>query len=71
MKRIWWILPIVVAAVLLSLPKTTAQQSQDDLRKQIGTIIVTPGSGPALAVADFQPRATGVDAIVTTFNEVL
>jgi len=71
MKRIWWILPIVVAAVLLSLPKTTAQQSQDDLRKQIGTIIVTPGSGPALAVADFQPRATGVDASVATFNEVL
>jgi TolB protein len=71
MTRIWWILPIVVAAVLLSLPKTTAQQSQDDLRKQIGTIIVTPGSGPALAVADFQPRATGVDASVATFNEVL
>lgn len=48
-----------------------SQQPQDDLRRQLGTIIVTPGSGPALAVADFQPRAAGVDASVGTFNEVL
>lgn len=50
---------------------TAAQQAQDELRKQIGTIIVTPGSGPALAVADFQPRASNVDAPRATFNEVL
>ncbi len=43
----------------------------DDLRRQLGTIIVTPGSGPSLAVADFQPRASGVDAAISTFNEVL
>ena len=46
---------------LRCLPLAGAQeQTQNDLRKQIGTIIVTPGSGPALAVADFQPRAGGV-----------
>jgi TolB protein len=48
-----------------------AQQTPDELRKQIGTIIVTPGGGPALAVADFQPRASSVDAPLATFNEVL
>lgn len=75
MKRVLWILPVVVAAILLSLPKTIAQQGQqpqqEELRKQIGTIIVTPGGGPSLAVADFQSRASGVDAATTTFNEVL
>src|SRR5262249_28552314 len=45
--------------------------SQDELKKQIGTIIVTPGSGPALAVADFQPRAGGLEAALVTFNETL
>lgn len=49
----------------------TTQGPGDDLRRQLGTIIVTPGSGPSLAVADFQPRANGVDAAVATFNEVL
>ncbi len=48
-----------------------AQGPGDDMRRQLGTIIVTPGSGPALAVADFQPRASGVDAAVNSFNEVL
>lgn len=78
MKRVLMILPVAVAVVLLSLPNITAQQNQptqqpqqDDFRKQIGTIIVTPGAGPSLAVADFQPRASGVDATTTTFNEVL
>ena len=47
------------------------QQQQDDFRKQIGTIIVTPGAGPSLAVADFQSRASGADAVTTSFNEVL
>jgi TolB protein len=46
-------------------------QSGEDLRKQIGTIIVTPGNGPSLAVADFQARAAGVDAALSTFNQVL
>ena len=43
----------------------------DELKKQIGTIIVTPGNGPMLAVADFQARAAGLDQAVVTFNEVL
>ncbi|QQS47871.1 MAG: PD40 domain-containing protein [Acidobacteriota bacterium] len=46
-------------------------ESQDDLRKQIGTIIVAPGSGPSLAAADFQPRAAGVDQTLAAFNETL
>ena len=52
-------------------PGAPGQQTGEDLRKQLGTIIVTPGSGPALAVADFQPRASGVGASIATFNEVL
>ncbi|HSB08216.1 MAG TPA: hypothetical protein VLM38_01800, partial [Blastocatellia bacterium] len=44
---------------------------QEDLKKQIGTIIVTPGNGPNLAVADFIARSAGVDAAVSTFNQVL
>lgn len=43
----------------------------EDLRRQIGTIIVTPGNGPSLAVADFQARATGIESQVETFNTVL
>lgn len=52
-------------------PAPGTQTTADDLRRQLGTIIVTPGSGPALAVADFQPRAGGVDRAVATFNDVL
>ncbi|MBO0719587.1 MAG: PD40 domain-containing protein [Blastocatellia bacterium] len=48
-----------------------AQQAQDDLRRQIGTIIVTPGNGPSLALPDFQPRSTGVESELATFNETL
>jgi len=61
----------ITCAVFLGVMRSSAQQSGEDLRKQIGTIIVTPGSGPALAVADFQPRAGGVEQAVATFNEVL
>jgi TolB protein len=61
----------VFSAPVILLPKAGAQQSQDDLKRQIGTIIVTPGSGPSLAVADFQSRAGGVDQALATFNETL
>jgi TolB protein len=44
---------------------------QDDMRKQLGTIIVTPGTGPNLALADFVARAAGVEAAAATFNDVL
>ncbi len=60
---------ILVAALLLERP--AAQQQAEELSRQIGTIIVTPGSGAALAVADFQPRASGAQEAVVTFNEVL
>jgi len=76
MKRNILILVIITvfSAAPIFLPKAGArasQESQDDLRKQIGTIIVTPGSGPSLAVADFQPRAGGLDSPLATFNETL
>jgi len=44
---------------------------QDDIRKQIGTIIVTPGNGPNLAVADFIARSAGLEPAAGTFNQVL
>ena len=57
---------------LIAPPIVTGQTgAQEDLRKQIGTIIVTPGSGPSLAVADFQARSAGIDQQVATFNAVL
>jgi TolB protein len=64
----------VFSSALIFLSEAGAQQAQDDLKRQIGTIIVTPGSGPSLAVADFQPRAGGasnVDQVLATFNETL
>ncbi|HEX5733078.1 MAG TPA: translocation protein TolB [Blastocatellia bacterium] len=69
------ILFIALALVLLFGAAAIAQQEQppvqDDLRKQIGTIIVTPGSGPNLALAEFVARSPGLDAAVATFNQVL
>ena len=49
----------------------TAPPVQEEIKKQIGTIIVTPGNGPNLALADFVARSAGVDAAVSTFNQVL
>jgi TolB protein len=62
---------LVIGVAMGYAGRAVAQQSQEDLRRQIGTIIVTPGSGPSLAIADFQPRAGGVDAALATFNETL
>ena len=64
----------VFSAALISLPEARArrsQESQEDLRKTFDTIIVTPGKGPSLAAADFQPRAGGLDAAIGTFNDTL
>jgi TolB protein len=59
--------------MLTCLPVGARQETppQEDIRKQIGQIIVTPGNGPNLAVADFVARSAGVDAAVSTFNQVL
>lgn len=65
------VLIAVFSVTLVLLSKAGAQEGQEDLRKQLGTIIVTPGSGPSLAVADFQPRAGGLEAALATFNETL
>ena len=71
MKRVRFMCGLILLCAAAVASPVRAQQAQEDLRKQIGTIIVTPGNGPALAVADFQPRAGGVDAATATFNEVL
>ncbi len=62
---------IIIGAMPVYMIDGSAQQAQDDLRRQIGTIIVTPGNGPALAVADFQPRSSGLDSELAIFNETL
>jgi len=50
---------VLVAGVCLLAVGSNGQEptQQEDLRKQIGTIIVTPGNGPNLAVADFISRS--------------
>src|SRR5215472_6041408 len=61
-----------VAAPMSGSPKQdNPPASQESLQKQIGTIIVTPGNGPNLAVADFVARSAGVEAAIVTFNQVL
>jgi TolB protein len=45
--------------------------AQEDIKKQLGVIIVTPGNGPSLAIADFIARSPGLDPAVATFNQVL
>lgn len=64
---------VFLAVTLSGVPIIARQEppTQEDLRKQIGTIIVTPGNGPNLAVADFVARSAGVEAAVGTFNQVL
>lgn len=73
MRRVIFIAGVIVVfgVALVFLSKAVARETQDDLRKQIGAIIVTPGSGPSLAVADFQPRAGGLESALATFNETL
>jgi TolB protein len=73
MKKLVLILSVVIAmsAVMAYVKGVSAQQVPEELRRQIGTIIVTPGNGPSLGVADFQPRAGGIDAVLGTFNEAL
>ncbi|HEU0173883.1 MAG TPA: translocation protein TolB [Blastocatellia bacterium] len=64
----------IFSAAMIFLPAARArrpQETQGDLQKQLGILIITPGSGPALAVSDFQPRAGGLDASIGTYNETL
>ncbi|HEY7546240.1 MAG TPA: hypothetical protein VID27_15225, partial [Blastocatellia bacterium] len=62
---------LFVALALAPVIRAQQETAQDDIRKQFGLIIVTPGNGPNLAVADFVARASGANAAVATFNEVL
>ena len=74
------VLALFLASSLFSASSATAQQeappqqespTQGDIKKQLGTIIVTPGNGPNLALADFVARSSGVETAVATFNQVL
>ncbi|MDX2030956.1 MAG: translocation protein TolB [Blastocatellia bacterium] len=71
LRHMWRLLSVSAIVIAWLAVPAWAQQAQDDLKRQIGTIIVAPGSGPSLAVADFQARAGGVEQTVATFNEVL
>ncbi|MEW6129169.1 MAG: hypothetical protein AB1757_19170 [Acidobacteriota bacterium] len=53
------------------MPAIFAQENQTDIKKQVGTIIVTPGNGPNLALADFVARSSGIDSAVNEFNQTL
>src|SRR5437773_4257310 len=65
------ILTLILQGVFQVSARQEAQPPQEDLKKQIGTIIVTPGNGPNLAVADFIARSSGLEAATATFNQVL
>src|SRR5438477_12293173 len=65
------ILALIMPGVSRVAARQEAQPPQEDLRKQIGTIIVTPGNGPNLAIADFIARSAGLEAKTGTFNQVL
>ncbi|HSO76105.1 MAG TPA: translocation protein TolB [Blastocatellia bacterium] len=72
---------IIIASLLASVlfaangqaafQEPAAPPQEEDFRKQIGTIIVTPGNGPNLAIADFVARSAGLEAATATFNQVL
>jgi TolB protein len=64
-------LALILPAISIVAARQETQPPQEDLRKQIGTIIVTPGNGPNLAIADFIARSAGLEAGATTFNQVL
>ena len=67
----------LVAAFAAVAPRPTSGQQESppaqdtSLRNQLGNIIVTPGNGPNLALADFVARAAGMEAAAATFNQVL
>jgi TolB protein len=76
MKTRAFIIATLLASVLFVAQTHAAIQEptpapQEELRKQIGTIIVTPGNGPNLAIADFVARSAGLEAATATFNQVL
>jgi TolB protein len=71
-RRYFTKLALLSPLASFALPSVFAQQeNQDELKKQVGTIIVTPGNGLNLALADFVPRSSGVDSAVNEFNQTL
>src|SRR5262249_1001007 len=67
---------LIAMALVLGAGRSSARPQEptaqeDELKSRIGQIIVTPGNGPNLALADFVARGAGLDAAVNTFNDVL
>lgn len=60
---------LMLTTALLASPVKPA--SQQTLKQEIGKIIVTPGSGPSLAVADFVPRSERATPAAALLSQVL
>jgi len=68
------VLSIAAVSLMLIGVSTGARRQEpqtDELRGKLGQIIVTPGNGPNLALADFVARSASVSSAVATFNDVL
>lgn len=61
----------VALLVVVALIPPSPGVSQQPLKQEIGKIIVTPGSGPSLAVADFVPRTERAQSAAATISQVL
>lgn len=67
----WFLASLLLSASVATAQQEAPPQAQEEIKKQLGTIIVTPGNGPNLALADFVARSSGVETAVATFNQVL
>jgi len=73
-SSIGMVLSIAAVSLMLIGVSTGARRQEpqtDELRGKLGQIIVTPGNGPNLALADFVARSASVSSAVATFNDVL
>lgn len=61
----------IIGLILLIGPSDRSNPQQTDLRQEIGKIIVTPGSGPSLAIASFVPRTEAAAQAAALLTEVL
>jgi len=66
-RRTAWCVPWVIGLLV----SASSSQQPQDLRQQIGKIIVTPGSGPSLAVAEWVPRNEPAVPAATLITQVL
>ncbi len=67
MRRRWYMLWLALVFVT----GLGSSQHPSDLRQEIGKIIVRPGSGPSLAIADFVPKNEPAVPAAALISEVL